>query len=139
MGPIWDFDISAGNITYNDNWKVEGCWVSRPTMGLPNWSAQLLKNPAFLNLVLTRWRDKRPGLETFINTSIDTYTRRLDAAQQRNFARWPVFGVPLLLGDYYLFPTYVQQVAFLRSFLIDRMAWLDNAFASVENFDAMCR
>jgi hypothetical protein len=139
MGPIWDFDISAGNITYNDNWKVEGCWVSRPTMGLPNWSAQLLKNPAFLNLVLTRWRDKRPGLETFINTSIDTYTRRLDAAQQRNFARWPVFGVPLLLGDYYLFPTYAQQVAFLRSFLIDRMAWLDNAFASVENFDAMCR
>ena len=30
MGPLWDFDRSAGNVNYFDNWKTEGCWVSKP-------------------------------------------------------------------------------------------------------------
>ena len=29
LGPIWDFDIAAGNIPFEGNWKPEGCWVSR--------------------------------------------------------------------------------------------------------------
>ena len=29
MGPIWDFDLSAGNVNYNDNWKTEGCRVTQ--------------------------------------------------------------------------------------------------------------
>jgi hypothetical protein len=139
MGPIWDFDISAGNINYNDNWKTEGCWVTKPApyVGYPNWITKLFDNPDFLNLTLARWKQKRPALETFINSSIDTFARRLDAAQRRNFTRWPIFGVPLT--NYYTFATYAGEVAFLKEFLNQRMAWLDKAYASPESFNALCK
>ena len=37
MGPLWDFDLSAGNMNLNDNWKTEGCWVSKSLIFPPNW------------------------------------------------------------------------------------------------------
>lgn len=138
MGPLWDFDLSAGNINYNNNWKTEGCWVTRKSLdGPPNWMTRLFDNPEFRSLVLSRWQQKRPALAKFINTSIDTYARRLELPQQRNFATWPIFGVPLT--NYYGFSTYAEEVAFVKSFLNDRMAWLDKAYASPESFDALCK
>jgi hypothetical protein len=135
LGPIWDFDISAGNINYNDNWKTEGCWVAKPNV--PNWIAKLFDNPDFLALTLSRWQQKRPALEKFINFTIDTGSRRLEQAQQRNFARWPVLGTPMT--NYYTFSTYADEVAFLRRFLNERTAWLDKAYASPESFNALCK
>jgi hypothetical protein len=137
MGPLWDFDISAGNINSNDNWQAEGCWVSKSPYGWPNWYTKLFDNPDFVKLTIARWKQKRPALEKFINSSIDTYSRRLDLPQQRNFARWPIFGVPLF--NYYTFSNYGEEVAFLKSFLNQRMAWLDMAYASPESFYAMCK
>ena len=142
MGPSWDFDRSAGNVNYSDGWKTEGCYVNhrgdfllRPNW--PNWLAQLSTNPAFVTLVISRWKQKRPALETFINASIDTYAARIDAAQQRNFARWPWLAPNLV--NYYPFSSHTEEVAFLKSFLNDRMAWLDKAYASPESFNALCK
>jgi hypothetical protein len=138
MGPLWDFDRSAGNVTDNDNWKTEGCWVSKALPYFqPNWIARLFDNSDFLNLTISRWKQKRPALEKFINSSIDTYSHRLEAAQQRNFATWQIFGVPLT--NYYVFSTYAEEVAFLKRFLNERMVWLDKAYASPETFNALCR
>jgi len=138
MGPLWDFDRSAGNVTDNDNWKTEGCWVSKALPYFqPNWIARLFDNSDFLNLTISRWKQKRPALEKFINSSIDTYSHRLEAAQQRNFATWQIFGVPLT--NYYVFSTYAEEVAFLKRFLNERMVWLDKAYASPESFNALCR
>lgn len=138
MGPLWDFDRSAGNVNYNDNWKTEGCWVTRKSLdGPPNWMTRLFDNPDFRNLVLSRWQQKRPALAKFINTSIDTYARRLELPQQRNFSTWPILGVPLT--NYYVFSTYAEEVAFVKSFLNERMAWLDKAYASPESFAALCK
>jgi hypothetical protein len=135
MGPLWDFDRAAGNAGYNDNWKSEGCWVSKPY--LPNWLNRMLENPDFLALTIARWKQKRPALETFINTGIYTYAHRLDAAQQRNFTRWPIFGVQLT--NYYFFANYAEEVDFVKRFLNERMAWLDKAYASPASFASMCK
>jgi hypothetical protein len=135
MGPLWDFDRGAGNVNYLDNWKTEGCWVNTPTEA--NWFSKLFDNPDFLALTISRWKQKRPALETFINASIDTYARRLDGAQQRNFARWPIFGVPLT--NYYVFSNHAEEVAFVKRFLNERMAWLDKAYASPESYAALCK
>ena len=75
MGPIWDFDRSAGNVNYSDGWKTEGCHVNHPGAFLgitnwPNWLAQLSGNSAFVELVVARWKQKRPALEAFINSSV---------------------------------------------------------------------
>jgi hypothetical protein len=135
MGPIWDFDRGAGNTSHNGNWNTEGCWVGKPY--LPNWMSRLLKSPEFLALTISRWKQKRPALERFINTSIDIYTRRLELAQQRNFVRWPIFGVPLT--NHYVFSNHTEEVAFVKQFLTERMAWLDKAYDSPAAFNALCK
>ena len=135
MGPIWDFDRSAGNNNMHEHWLPQGCFVVKPFN--PNWFVPLAANPEFVQLAVARWKAKRPALERFVNASIDTYVRRLDGAQQRNFAKWPIFGEPLM--QYYSFATYEEEVAFVRRFLNERMAWLDQALATPESFAAMCR
>ena len=138
MGPIWDFDIAAGNIVHHENWKPDGCWVSRPLGSVPNWISKLFDNPDFLNLTLARWKDKRPALEKFINSSIATFARRLELPQQRNFERWPVMDTQAW-NEANFFPTYRGQVDFLKWFLNERMTWLDRAYASPEAFAALCK
>ncbi len=135
MGPIWDFDRSAGNVNYSDNWKVEGCWVSRGER--PNWFRRLFDNQRFLALTLERWRQKRASLETFVNAGIDAYAHRLAPAARRNFERWPIFDVPLT--NFYVFSNHDEEVAFVRRFLNERMKWLDAAYASPAAFNVMCR
>jgi hypothetical protein len=138
MGPIWDFDLSVGNAFWFDSWVLEGCRVTeQDPRGFGNWYTKIFDNPAFLSLTLERWKAKRPALEKFINASIDTYSRRLAQAQERNFARWPIFGVPLT--NYYIFSSHAEEVAFVKTFLNTRMAWLDKALASSASFAAMCR
>ena len=102
-----------------------------------NWSTRLLDIPQFRDLVLSRWKQKRTALEKFINSAIDSYARRLELPQQSNFAVWPIFDVHLT--NYYVFATHAQEVAFVRSFLNERMLWLDKAYASSESFDALCK
>jgi hypothetical protein len=135
LGPLWDFDRSAGNANYNDAWQVEGCWVAKAYR--PNWLAALLDDPRFLALTLSRWQQKRPAIAAYIDASVSIQAQRLEAAQQRNFERWPIFGVTLT--NYYQFANYAEETAFLRNYLKARMTWLDQAYASPDAFQAMCK
>jgi len=135
MGPLWDFDRAAGNVDDNDNWLTEGGWVSKGY--LPNWFSKLFDNPDFLALTISRWQQKRPTLEQYLSFSIDTFARRLVVAAQRNFQRWPIFDVRLT--NHYVFSSHDEEVAFVRRFLNERMAWMDKAFATPEAFNAMCK
>ena len=139
MGPLWDFDLSGGNPNYNEGWIPEGCWISRTWNEWPNWMTRLFENDEFLALTISRWKQKRPALETFINTSIDTYAARLQAAQQRNFTRWPILGQPMPLSGHYTFYTWADEVDYLKRFLDQRMAWLDQVYESPASFKALCR
>lgn len=135
MGPIWDFDRAAGNVNYNENWRSDGCWVSVPYP--PNWIARMFDNADFRALTLARWQQKRAALATFVNDGLDHFARRLAAPQARNFERWPILGLQLV--NYHSFATHAEEVAFLRRWLNERMAWMDVAFANQESFDVMCR
>ena len=136
MGPLWDFDRAAGNVNYNGNWATQGCWVTARMLVYGNWFSRIFDNRGFLELTLARWKGKRPALERFISASIDTYERRLAQAQERNFARWPIFGTTMT--NYYVFANHAEEVAFIRQFLKERMAWLDLAYSSPESFNALC-
>ena len=138
MGPLWDFDITAGNTNMYDAWKTEGCWVTKHRDGMPNWYAELFDNRDFVDLTLARWKDKRPALGKLIDSSISAFARRLDAAQRRNFTRWPVLQTTWWneVSPYYF---YGDHVAFLKQYLHERMTWLDKAFESPESFAALCK
>lgn len=139
LGPIWDFDRSTGNVNYDEGWKAEGCHVNHSARlsSAVNWLLPLSGNPQFVDLVVARWKQKRPALATLINTGIDSFAARIEQAQQRNFARWP--WQPPDLVNFYAFSNHAEEVSFLKSYLNARIAWLDQAYASAGNFDSMCK
>lgn len=136
LGPLWDYDLSAGNIYFNDNWKTEGCWISKSPYA-PSWLTPLLANPQFLKLALERWKAKRPALERFVTAGLDNYKRRLQGPQARNFTRWPILSLALTAHDW--FDTYDGHYDFLRHYLLERMAWLDKAYANEASFNTLCK
>jgi hypothetical protein len=136
MGPLWDFDLGAGNLPLADAWRPQGCWVTKTREGMTNWFAKAFDNRELLDITLARWKDKRAALGKLIDASITAFARRLEPAQQRNFARWPVLGVA---NEYHILRTYREHVDFLRFFLAQRMAWLDLAWRDPASFEAMCK
>ncbi|HET9577868.1 MAG TPA: CotH kinase family protein, partial [Usitatibacter sp.] len=60
MGPLWDFDISAGNANEQD--RPQGCWIARMREQIPNWYTKLAGNREFVDLVVARWKDKQAAL-----------------------------------------------------------------------------
>lgn len=119
FGPVWDFDISAGNINYNGHDNPEG-WVTRY---VSEYYKKLSRDAGFMAHVGARWRylsSQIPHLRSYIADS----ARVLEDAQQRNFARWPIL-------DTYVWPnavvtgSYAGEIEYLDSWLAARADWLD--------------
>jgi hypothetical protein len=124
MGPLWDFDISFGNINYNGNEYSEGFWVKKQA-----WYARLFQDPYFINKVKERfsyYREKQP----LLMRKIDNYARYLDDAQTANYKRWQTLGV-YIWPNYVWFDTYQEEVDYLKTWISTRMDWLDNEFSSM--------
>lgn len=139
LGPLWDFDLSAGNVDYDSNWEPSGCWVGKRHPEIyegVNWMAVLLNKRDFAQLLVLRWREKRAGLVHFINYSIRSNANRLQGAQARNFSRWPILGVPLL--SHYTWGLWEEEVDFLSKFLNERMLWMDKFLESPESIAKAC-
>ncbi len=140
LGPLWDFDLSAGNIDYGRNWESSGCWVGKRHPEIyegVNWMAILLNKKEFAELLVMRWREKRAGLAHFINYSISSNANRLQAAQARNFLRWPILGAPLL--SHYTWSRWEEEVDFLSRFLNERMLWMDDFLQSPDSIAKACK
>jgi hypothetical protein len=125
FGPVWDFDISMGNSDYGPSATLEGSMLEDR-----QWASRLLSDPAFVDAVVARWEGLRArGLRDDLLGSVGAHAARLEAtgAAARNFARWPVLGVRVWPNppDAVTRTTYASEVAALRSWLEQRIAWLD--------------
>ena len=92
FGPLWDFDIAAGNINYNGNEAPEGFYLNNAS----SYISRAIKDPVFKARVAARWKilsAKMPELQAFIDTSAQT----LDVAQTKNFHRWDILGILVCL------------------------------------------
>ncbi len=129
MYHVWDFDLTLGNCGYFD-WRVgngpEGFWIkdfrSDSTLG-DNWFNLMMKDPAFVGKLQTRWNKLRPELEK-IAEFIDDQAVVLDKARKRNFEVWNIMESV----DWVKFPSlgsYEKEVAYLKDFYVKRLRWLD--------------
>ena len=143
MGPIWDYNGALGGADYFCSWQTEGwhhtfneaqCGGGGATFPADNpnaygWYERLFEDPAFVVRHAQRWEKHRKGaLSTAeIHAAVDAAAASLSQAQQRNFERWPVLGE-------YVWPnapgwdqrvTFELEVAYLKSWLADRAAWMD--------------
>jgi len=124
MGPLWDFDLAFGNVNYSDAEHPTGFWVKNNA-----WYTKLFKDPYFVDQVKTRFAYFREHQNEILE-KIDTYALYLDSAQQENNTRWNVMGNwqwpnPVVLNSY------TESVARLKSWYIERMNWLEIAFANL--------
>ena len=124
MYHVWDFDITLGNCDYTNFEKPEG-WQMRYV----KWYNQLFFDPAFKKAVVDRWNELYPTLLTQVPAFLDRQHALMAGAESRNFDRWQILGVKVW-PNYYYFPTYEEEYAFLKEFYEARLAWLNDRINS---------
>ena len=121
MGPLWDFDLSFGNVDYADSRYAEGWWVKYHP-----WYEHLFQDPDFVGKVKVRFAYFKDN-QDFILDKIDAYAEQLQWAQQENNDKWQTLGM-YVWPNPVVFDTYQEEVDHMKSWYIDRMDWLEAAF-----------
>lgn len=122
MGPLWDFDIAAGNVNYNGNDDPTGWYILYAA-----WINQMFKDPAFVERVKSRWNELKVDEIDSILDYIDQTAAAFRQGALNNFQRWPIL-------DEYVWPnavvtgSYSGEVEYLREWLETRIAWMDTQF-----------
>ena len=120
MYHVWDFDITLGNCDYTNFEKPDG-WQMRYV----KWYNQMFHDPSFKKAVVDRWNELYPTLLTQVPAFLDRQRALMAGAEARNFDRWQILGVKVW-PNYYYFPTYEEEYAFLKEFYEARLAWLND-------------
>ena len=121
MGPLWDFDLSFGNVDYADSQYAEGWWVKYHP-----WYERLFQDPDFVTSVKSRFQFFMQN-QDFILEKIDNHARELRWAQQQNDDLWQTLGIYVWPNPVF-YDTYQEEVDHLKSWYVNRMNWLDAAF-----------
>ncbi len=128
MGPFWDYNLAYGNADYCDGGIISG-WEVNTDCGVTNpfWFERLLSDTAYQNKLKCRWqylRDRSFHKDSLFNF-IDSIALYLDNAQERNFQRWSILG-NYVWPNYYVGSTYQEEIDFLKTWIKDRLIWIDN-------------
>lgn len=120
MGPLWDFDLSFGNVDYADSRYPEGWWVKYNP-----WYERLFQDPYFVAKVKERFDYFNNNQDLIIN-KIDSYSEQLKWAQEENDDKWQTMGV-FVWPNPVVFDTYQEEVDNMKSWYSTRMTWLESA------------
>ena len=135
MGPVWDYNLSFGNVDFCQSSKISG-WVleeNTPCRGsIPNYWYDLLKNDSFRLKLTNRWSELRQNVLSFDNifNHIDSVSQHINIAQSRNFELWDILD-SYIWPNYQLGVTYQDEVSFLKHWIYNRINWIDN---NINNF-----
>lgn len=124
LGPLWDFDQSAGaSTTGGADFET---WY--PDTGSQNaWFNTLIEMDEFKALLAERWRECLPEVKQFLADEREKavlYKGDIDA----NYERWPVLGTVTWrireeIGE---LKTYEENVDFLFEWMEHRLDWIDS-------------
>jgi len=122
MGPLWDFDLSFGNVDYaGDDFPLpEGFWVKDNT-----WIARMFTDPVFVEKVKTRFAYFKAN-QNLILEKIDDYADKLNLAQQENDDKWETLGIYVWPNPIW-YNTYSEEITHLKTWYSKRMTWLEGA------------
>ena len=120
MGPVWDYDLSAGNAYWDAEALGSEGWYAR-SRGLVSC---LMNSVTFQERVNARWREIRLNVIPNWLDEIDTYESQLARSANLNFTRWPILGVWVWPSPQ-AYGSYPEEVGALRSWLSSRVTWID--------------
>jgi|GEM_PF-450114 len=119
MGPIWDFDIAAGNVDYNDNNNPHGWQVK-----YANWISQLFEDPAFEQTAYERWNELKNEILPTLLASLSSQETLLQLSQEQNFLKWPILN-QWVWPNAVVTGSYNAEVDYLKHWLETRINWID--------------
>ena len=133
---LWDMNLAYGNSDYYNGWKTN-TWMykNNPTLDqygdpqlIPFWWYKLNKNPEYTAALKSRWAQyRRSNLrEDRLMAVIDSLANVLtiNGAESRNSQAWPRWGW-YVWPNYYVADNYADEVAWLKDWLLERIAWMD--------------
>jgi len=121
MGPLWDFNLSLGEVDYNTAGDPEG-WMTFDSYDAPFWFFKLREDPMFNSNLRRRYEELREDVlsQENINHLIDSFALVLENARLKNFSIWPVTG------------TYQSEIEYMKAFIDARLEWMDSQIALIE-------
>jgi hypothetical protein len=135
MGPVWDYNLAFGNANYCDGSRIDG-WAydfndvcNEDMYQVHFWWKRLLTDATFEKDIADKWMKLRNGKfsNSNLNGLIDHFEDQLAIPQVRNFQKWDVLGTEIWPNSF-VGNTYASEVQYLRTWLMDRLAWMDNEF-----------
>lgn len=133
---LWDMNLAYGNSDYYDGWRTD-TWVYESNELLyyfndpqfvPFWWYRLNADVNYQNILKERWAEYRHA--NFSNESlmalVDSMVSLLNShgAQQRNTQAWDNWG-EYVWPNYYVAQDYDDEIDYLKEWLTDRIAWMD--------------
>jgi hypothetical protein len=129
-GPLWDFDLCYGNEDYTDFNLQTDIWLYTKYPdeygGRMHWWARLMEDFSYRSAFISRWKGLREGpfSTDSIMTYLDNTINYLGEAVDRNFERWPILG-EYVWPNYFIGKTYEDEVDYLKTWVTDRVNWID--------------
>lgn len=125
LGPGWDFDLSAGNVSIPAYAPAQGFIPADRSV----WLHRLYADAGFRAAVRERWLELRgEGIVEDLLRTAARHARRLRRPAARNQRLWRVPARRIHPGQV-VYPHHAAAVRGLRRWLSDRAAWLDAALA----------
>ena len=84
MGPVWDFDWSAGGPVKD---KKSGHLHYVGWMSDTNWFAYMMKKDWFQSATRARWQEMKPALDTVLDELVE-YKATIAPAAEKNAVQW---------------------------------------------------
>ena len=124
FGPIWDFDISFGNINYNGCDDPQKWWVKNA-----KWISRMFADSAFVANVKKRWSEKKNALSEILTSGLQNLADANAISAECNFMKWKILGTYVLPNPagYENRLTYQSEVDYMKDWLDERIAWMDYA------------
>jgi hypothetical protein len=119
MGPLWDFDLAAGNANYADAFMTEG-WHIRAAP----WFSRLFEDPAFAARVKLAWNEIKADELPAMLAAVTTGSASLQQPQLNNFQRWPTLET-YVWPNYAIPGSYAGEIGYLNNWLTARISWMD--------------
>ena len=126
MGPLWDFDVAAGNTYWQRNQTPYGLYVG----GQHYWFRNLMATPEFREVVTERWN--REAFAAIMRTvaHIHYMAETYQGCFERNFERHDIMGVFVWPNPPQVveIDTFLGQVDYLADFLVRRAFYMNDVF-----------
>lgn len=143
-GPPWNWNLALYN-TASCFAATDTAWMYRQAQYCPTddflppfWWQRLQEDAEFVKEVKCKYTELRqPGqaLDTVVLFAyMDSVSNRLNVngAQSRNFALYPIFGVPQHNEPAPMAGSYAEEVTYIRQYLKRRLNFLDSKWLSTD-------